>query len=234
MLVSALDSHPQIVCLGELFRRRILDRRGALQVLADIDEKFSDEVYRHTHQEAYLDAVFALHPDARFIGFKLMLPQNVELRDRLIADPAYRKILLYRDNILACYSSERIAKATGQGVAERDADVMTATIPFERKRFERYMQRRNALYDETRRLLGRCGSDVLEIEYRQAATGEGMKRVVGFIGASPEIPLEAGTKKRNPSVIVDRFTEPVEVAAYLRKAGLEAWAVEQLAGGTRQ
>ncbi len=227
MLVSAFSSHPEIHCFGELFRRQSKSSSYGLEVLQDIPPKFSEERYRHTHASEYISAVFSTAKGASHVGFKLMLRQNIELRDALIIDQQFRKILLYRENILACFSSECIAKVTGQGVATRDVEVKAAKVAFDPKRFQRYWERRKRMYSDTRRLLQASGQDFYEIDYLTAATEVSMAGLVVFIGADPTVACLPDTKKRNPCNILERFTDPDKVSAYLGSIGREDWAIEE-------
>jgi hypothetical protein len=227
MLVSAFSSHPDIHCFGELFRRQSKNSSYGLEVLHDIHPEFSEEGYRHTHASEYISAVFSTAKGVSHVGFKLMLGQNIELRNALIFDEQFRKILLYRENILACFSSECIAKVTGQGVATGNVEVKTAKVAFDPKRFQRYRERRKRLYHDTRRLLQKSGQDFYEIDYLTAVTEVSMAGLVEFIGADSSVACLPDTKKRNPGNILERFTDPDEVSAYLESIGREGWAVEE-------
>lgn len=231
MLVSALNSHPEICCHGELFRRIRRERsllKGALKVLKKIDPAFSDDEQRFTRPAEYIDAVYALSGDSLTKGFKLMLLQHPEYCDTLIDDAAVRKIVLHRDNLLACYSSDRIAKVTGQGAAGRFAKVVTAKVPFKADQFERYIAKRRSAYDQVYRRLDAAGQTYLDVEYLDLVNGKGLSRVRDFLGVSPDHDLEVVTQKRNPSSLLDRFENPDVVDSYLRDHGLEHWRVEDV------
>jgi len=227
MLVSAFSSHPEIHCFGELFRRQSKNSSYGLEVLQDISPEFSEENYRHAHAPEYIRAVFSTAKGAGFVGFKLMLRQNIGVRNALILDKQFRKILLYRENILACFSSEKIAKVTGQGVAGRNVEVKTAKVAFDPERFQRYWERRKRLYSETRRLLQESGQDFYEIDYLTATAEASMAALVEFIGADSSVPCLPDTKKRNPANILDRFSDPDKVSAYLGSIDRDDWAYEE-------
>lgn len=226
MLVSALDTHPRIRCHGELFRRNASAAKGALRVLPSIDPFYMEEANRYARPKEYLAAVFALDPETDYIGFKQMLQQHVPLRNALIADPEVGKVLLYRENGLAAYSSDRIARVTGQGTVGRFGTVKTAKVPFKPKQFEAFQAKRARQYAVTRKRLAASGQDWLEVEYLEIARPEGIARVVAFLGADPQAELEVRTQKRNPSDILARFTNPRKVERYLAEHGLERWAHE--------
>lgn len=225
-LVSTLDSHPQIECFGEIFNRSPNEKSRLTTILPNLEMKYSDTVYRNTHYMDYINAIFELYIKMKFIGFKLMLTQNIKARDDLIKDANYKKIFLYRENELACYSSKLIAEETGQGSASviRGDVVRTAIVPFDTKEFASFCKRREYLYKETRQLLAQQDQEYIDIEYKDAITSEGTGRVIAFIGADLHFITELGTLKRNTSNIVERFTQPDEVMTYLKSIGKEEWA----------
>lgn len=226
MLVSALSSHPDIQCFSELFRRRTANSIHGLEVLNHIDEKFSSESYRFSHASEYLNAVYSTAVEVGYVGFKLMLRQNIELRDALIADELYRKILLYRENVLASFSSECIAKVTGQVIATGNDEIKTVKVEFDPEKFQRYRDRRSRLYSETRTLLQAAGQDFCEVEYLSAMTVATMKGLIGYIGADTSFQCSPKTVKRNPGNILQRFSNPTLVSSYLQSIGREYWENE--------
>jgi hypothetical protein len=230
MVVSALKTHPAVFCHGELFRP--LGAAGSAfaggRAIEFLDSKFHSEEYRRKHYAEFLEAIFGLDYDYDFVGFKLLLHHNPAARDLLIADPRCAKVLLYRDNLLACYSSHQIAGATGQGAAGRRAVVRTAKIEFRSAHFERYRRRREALYAETRTKLKSAGQPYLDISYLEACEPDGIPRILAAIGADPAVMLTTATQKRNPSDILARFSNPEAVEAWLRANGLEHWRYEQI------
>jgi len=227
MLVSVLDSHPQVRCHGELLRKRSNAREGEVGVARQLaDRRFRDHAYRQRRPLAFLKAVFALDPEPPFIGFKLMLSQSRRLRRRLIADESVRKVLLFRENLLAAHSSDLIAAATGQGTAAVGQPLQRAQVAFSPDAFEDFRQRRSRNESRLREELRASGQTFLELEYLDATTRDGQLRALEFIGADTALPFEAGTQKRNPSDILARFSNPETVAAHLASIGLERWARE--------
>gem|GEM_PF-1531663 len=226
MLVNALGTHPDIRCHGELMRRNVPDLRGALQIVKQLPEEFASEEYRHAHPYDYVATVFGLDRAAAFQGFKLMLRDNVPFRKQLIADPRFKKILLYRDNALAAYSSHKIARVTGQGIAGRFAEVKTAQVPFKEKEFERFMKNRKEAYKNTEKELKSGNVDFLKVEYTDMSSNYYFDNVLDFLDARPGISLIVHTQKRNTNNILDRFTNPERVIQYLKENNLENWSVE--------
>ncbi len=229
MLVSVLDSHPSIRCHGELFRRKNVKGVGALKVLSEIDDVYASEEYREQHYREYLDAVRSTEEDQNVLfGFKLMLNQAENARAEIVNDQAVKKVLLYRENALAVYASNLIARATGQGVAIVGREIKQAKVGFDEERFEKFLRNYVSRYEEVRnQLRKRPRSEWMELSYVNACKPEGIEKVLGFLGGNSKgIALSSKTAKRNSSVIVDRFSNPEIVKDHLKKIGRSEWAEE--------
>lgn len=218
MVVSALNSHPDIFCHRELFRSSSAATAG----LRGLDARFHDPAFREAHPEEYLEAIYGLGHEARFIGFKLLLSQHPVMRDRLIEDARYCKILLRRDNVLARYSSQRLLEATRAGsVAEG------GKVEFVERDFLKYRRYHNRFFDETRRRLEEARRPYFELSYAEACTSAGLSRVLTAIGADASVELRVGTVGGNSPDIVSRFSNPDAVENFLTRNHLEHWRSEE-------
>ena len=226
MLVSALASHPEVHCHGELFRKNKKHFKGAVKVIASLDERFHDENFQTSHWREYLDAVVEASDDVTAVGFKIMLNQHDDARHALISDNNYRKIFLKRENVLAVYSSNKVARETGQGTAGRFAEVRSAQVAFVPGEFENFMSKYEDRYQATEDELDNSGQTCLKTTYAAICKPEGTKDVLGFIGVDSSLPWGAKTKKRNSSMLVERFTNPDEVVGYLQQIGKSHWLQE--------
>ncbi len=226
MLVSVLRTHPEIACYGELFRKNRKQFTGSVKVFEDIDKRFQVEEYRHKNWQQLLDAVVCVSNEAKFVGFKLMVNQHPAARKALISDQAYKKILLERENVLAVYSSDKIARVTGQGSAGRFAEVKTARVEFDKLEFESFLQQYRARFLRAKKELEASGNSYLATTYARICTHRGLEEVMEFLGADKSSPWGILTKKRNPSDLLARFVNRADVEQYLRDTGLECWANE--------
>lgn len=223
MLVSALDSHPEIRCHGELFRRKNVRRIGPLKVLNQVGDDFKDDEARFADPQEFVERVFGLDKDVPFVGFKMMLLQHPEFCKVLIKDSSFKKVLLHRQNILACYSSELIAKVTGQGKALHGMEIKEAKVDFDKDRFLNYWIKRKNLYQKTRESLHKAGQAFIDVEYTSLVNGCGISAVTSFLGAKSDVEPEAKTKKRNPSNVLDRFNNPDDVVSFVAKNKRNYW-----------
>lgn len=220
MVVTALCSHPAIHCHGELFRHSD-DAIRHLRNVPTFDARFHDTSCRMDHPEEYLEAVFGIGYDAEFVGFKLLSQQHLDMRNRLITDPRYYKILLRRDNVLARYSSEILASSIRRGEA-----IMGDRIAFAEDKFMAFCRMHDQFYSETYARLKENGQPFFDISYIDACTPTGLNAIVHAIGADPSVELRITTRKRNSSHVVGRFSNPEDVEAYLARHGLEHWREE--------
>jgi hypothetical protein len=230
MLVSLLNRHPEIDCFGELMRAtpdwmRRDGYRGTLRSLKHVDPKYRDDAVRFASPRLFVDELMARRATRPIVGFKLMLTQHPQFMDELIADYEYAKILLYRANPLAAYSSGKIASMTGQGTAREGMEIRRAKVTFLEDDFRRYLELRDRLYKDVRQRLTASGPYV-EVEYLELANGTAAPRVIGFLRADISVKLQPRTIKRNSSNLLERFKNPDKVQATLAAMDAEHWALE--------
>ncbi|MGI9170150.1 MAG: sulfotransferase [Caulobacteraceae bacterium] len=227
-LRRSLDDHPDIACYGEIFQPR---RMVNLQGVAGIDEMPSKEE-RDADPIGYLDRFLSLFADG-FIGFKLLLAQSPEVMEE-VARRGYRLISLRRENALAKYSSTMIFKSM-KGTGERflrPANEGPAAVraTFSAAAFEQYRARDRQQWAAFEAVRDRYRPPCCDIEYAELAWGDGLDRVLDFLGASRRS-LDAGIVKQNSTDVISRFDNPRAVGAYLSSHGLDAWSHEGPPGG---
>ena len=226
MLVSALRTHPEIVCYGELFRKNKKEFKGPLKIIEELDPYFHDEKVQQEKWRDFLDEVAAKSLEFRFMGYKLMLNQNAVVLRGMINDPSCKKILLKRDNVLAVYSSEKIARVTGQGSAGRFAEVKTAKVEFVPSEFDSFESKYEQRYSQIEQELTQADPAYFKTTYTELCKPQGIKSVIAFIGADKLNKWKIPTKKRNTSNILDRFTNPEVLLEYLTLTSKQSWLLE--------
>ncbi len=232
LLVSLLDGHPQIACFGELLRRtpdwmRREGYRGALRILERTAPVFRDDRHRFAHPAAFVRAAFATRSqEARARGFKLQLGQHPDFLVRLVKDPEWKLLVLERANKLAVFSSGQIARQTGQGNARVGQAVERARVRFCADAFERFLRNDAAKWKRARTLVRKSGKEVLSLGYTALAREDTQERLFSFLGVDPTVRVRPRTQKRNPSAILERFSNPGEVRAFVEARGQTAWLEE--------
>jgi hypothetical protein len=229
MLGSALNSHPEIKFFGELLKRNPLaeiDYLDIQQLRKDADELIRN---RLSDPVSFVDTVLSTPTTAKAVGFKLMLGQNEMAVDHYIADRDVLKLLLHRDNMLAGYSSQVIARETGQGVAMKSDEVRKKKVSFVANDFERFRKRRQRLYERARQRLEATNQSYCELEYRDTVHGAGLAKAIAFLGLDPSGHYPPQTRKRNTSLVLERFSNPDEAANYIKQMGRQEWLEDELA-----
>ena len=233
MLVSMLDSHPEIKCFGELMRitpewMKQKGYRGALRVLEKVPEHYKEARYRFDYPEAFVQEAFATAPNRSFYGFKLHINQHTEYMKRLIHDPKWKIVILQRENKLAQFSSSKIAEITGQGNAPKGTKIKQATAQFDSREFKSFLARMQKEWNRVWEEIDSAGRDYFYIPYTNLASQSALQNLFQFLGADPAFDVEAGTEKRNPSNILARFSNQEEAASALEEMGRTEWSEEKL------
>ena len=216
-LVQALEAHPHVACLGEIFNAH----GGALRRLGLLSEQMMTKLA--TEPLVYLEDLseaWSRRPDAKPVfGFKMMLHHDPRVIDHLVGDSSWRVILLRRENVLAQWSSLQIAKLTGEwsnkgknkraatGVAEP-----TMRIQFDPHVFEMYCKKLDGRYASiTRRVAGHALFEV-STETIDARRDE----MLAFLGADPKLaePSPGTGERQNSSTLDERFENRAEVQRY--------------------
>ncbi|WP_374565944.1 hypothetical protein [Ideonella sp.] len=223
-LVQALETHPKVACLGEIFNLN----GGAMRKLGIMSRRTLDRAsnepldYLNELMEAWSN-----RPQAKPVfGFKMMLHHDPRVIDYLLADPSWKMILLRRENVLAQWSSLQIAKITGEwgskakkkraaaGITEPE----TPPIEFKSRVFEAYCNRLNARYDSIQRRVAKHSLFEVTTETIDARRDE----ILAFLGVDPRQapPAPGRGERQNTTSLEDRFTNSDEVHRYAAANGL--------------
>ena len=222
-LVKLLDSHPNLICFGEIFRNFY----DVKHFFPELENTFANVNTRIEHYDQFLDAIHAKVLPSGKAGwsFKLMPFQVVDCLSSILANKIDKVIILRRDNQLAQFSSDLIAAETGQGVACKDSEVKTAQVHFSPREFDHFCKNVDSNYDRVFEILKYLNKPVLEIEYMELQDKDLHKRLSTFLEVE-HVPLQSGHKKRNSPIVIDRFSNYNAVRDYLFKKGLNKFAVE--------
>src|SRR5580704_6853228 len=124
-LVNKLGAHPEILCNGNVFHPKNV---WVFWPEADLSREVKEGLLelRRTDPHGLLDRVFTTDYGRPHVGFKIFQNQNDEILDKLIQDGSVRKIVLYRKNVLANFSSKIAARKTGKFGAREGEDAVEA------------------------------------------------------------------------------------------------------------
>src|SRR5215469_16377205 len=120
-LVNVLSGHPDIFTNGNVFDARKPKLVYVLWPDKTAATKLELSELRRTAPLEFLERIFSTGYGRAHVGFKIFSGENDEILDQLIKDSTVRKIVLYRRNLLACFSSHLVAASTGKYSARDEA-----------------------------------------------------------------------------------------------------------------
>ena len=222
-LVQALAQQPQITAHNELFHERTVYRADTTHT----DDRTLTR--RNADPIAYLQ--HTLHTSATPVtGFKHLLFYDETITDYIVSGEMHL-ILLERENVLAQYSSLKIAHQTGQWTLTSDQKpAPVQPIPWDEADFETYRQQYQTTYQRLRERLAARSAPGLHVYYRHLFTSRQIQTIQTFLGVddaiSASIDDSTTTRQQNTSQITERFAEPQAVREYLTRTGRTAWTHE--------
>ena len=226
--IDLLNSHPDITCHREAFHPH------AVYLL----EGTADELLEDRNRDplGFLEKLFKTCQTPA-CGFKIFMGHDKAVLESVLSDKSIRKIILYRANYLAVYSSEKIAEAencyviVNEKTARIDQAAYDSTRKGEKAIFDKseFNVRHRAYQEHYRRsvdTLNSTGQAYLFMTYEDFLNESFFRRVFPFLGLSQPAVLETRMSKMNASDILSRFSNPEEVRAHLLEIGRLNWTHE--------
>ena len=222
-LISLLNSHPAIVCHGELFHgvaiysklRRWPELSTADKFVALLARNIAPRRFLNDHISQSRDA----WPRANAIGFK-HFPFNSRRVLRYISrSQAYEVIYLKRNNTVLQYASDRTARKTNIWLskASRRHYRKAESVRFSMRDFSRYVARLDH-YDKVVRSALR-GKSFLEIAYEDM---DPLLPVIQERLGVEALKLRSRMQKQGPDDWVERFSNPDRVLKALKSTKFAA------------
>ncbi|QPC82187.1 hypothetical protein G4Y79_21265 [Phototrophicus methaneseepsis] len=227
-LVHGLSQHPMITAHNELFHERAI-------FLAD-DEIWDEAVLHGRDQDraAFLEQTLA-RAQTPLIGFKHLLFYDEDIINYVLQDARFKIILLERANILAQYSSFKIAHQTNQWTLKQgEVPAQAEKLPWDEVDFASYVTTYQEAYAQLQQAIRAAKGDQadgnwLHLHYTDLLNVATFSHIFDFLGVGPH-PVQMGfIRRQNSAHTVARFQQPEQVHAYLQKQGLLAWEWEGLA-----
>lgn len=212
MVIAALRKHPNIVAFGELFVMNRIgfnmagydNQSGKLQYLRDrLTAEFLDR---------YIFSPYSI--DTHAVGFKLFPEQASkrkyqQLRDWLASNKDVKIILLSRRNLLATYTSLRMARLTGKYGINDPAERSKATLTIDYSRCLEEFEKRKRNHEDILELTK--GHDVLEVCYEDMISDmdQYFAKCQEFLGVDIHpLPIEKVKQEVRPlSEVIDNYAE---------------------------
>ena len=221
-----LHAQDDIFCNGEVFHRK---KAYLSWPERDLTETVQAELETlRAKPKQLIERVYSMSYGRAHVGFKLLLYHAPEALDALVADPNVKKVLLFRQNAMASYASDRVANETQTWQIE--AGKKLPSIPkvrFDEKDFQRFWRRRSNAYRRVAKKLTDSGQPFHMIHYEEISEPVFLASLLCFIGAN------AGTARYNAPLqkigstdVVSRFANPDEVLHFLSSNDLLHWTHE--------
>jgi LPS sulfotransferase NodH len=230
-LVSLLSAHPDILCNGNSLHPKHMwlswpKKDLTKSVKAELAE------LRERDPNAFLERLYTAGFGRSHVGLKIFDKQNNAALRKLLANSEIRKILLYRKNVLANYSSRLAARSNNEWSVKEGRPVSPPpAVRFDEEEFIRFHDRYVSFYQDVLGRLSHHRQPFHFIEYLDINEPFLFAGLVSFIGADPAkldspAPLRARQAKQNSPDIVSRFLNASDVVNFLERYGLEHWSRE--------
>ncbi|GEM_PF-1046454 len=227
--IDLLICHQEVTCHREVFHRDTVYLHGGAR--DDLLER------RERDPVAFLQELYDSSP-TRACGFKIFGEHNSAVLDNVLHDPTIKKIILYRPNYLAVYSSERIAEAEKNYLIKEDDNKISIDAcaydssrtsekaPFDQTEFNHRWSAYQEHYKYAIDVLNESGQNYLFTTYEDFVNESLFRRVFTFLGLSQPVEVNSRVRKQNTSDILSRFLNPEDALAYIEGIGRINWANE--------
>lgn len=228
LVIQVANASPEVTAFYELMHPKQLLIHGA--------ERNDLIPERDGAPMKFLNNLFAAE-DSSCVGFKLFDGHNDAVLKNAIQSPHWHKMVLFRENFLAVYSSNLISMkknvwssssqaAAKLGQVDTNQNTWTETVTFDAEDFDARHRRYLAWYRRATDMLNEHNMPYLFLRYSELLSEPLVRRVFSFLGVSQPAEIQISIQKNNTSIIVDRFENQEEVMRHLEKIGKIDWAYE--------
>ena len=233
-LVSVLSGHPELLVNGNVFDDHAAGRLYVFWQKEQLTRELKAELIslRKRDPEAFLEEIFRTTHGRAHVGFKMFKGENDQMLDRIVDDPAIRKVVLYRRNVLANFSSALVARRTGKySLREGKESGSVPRVKFKPGRFMKFHNRYTEFFGGIVDRLNASGQNFYFVNYEDINEPRVLGGLINFVGANAakSISRESQFKrqvKQNSFDILSRFANPEEVERFLRECNLLHWLHE--------
>jgi len=226
LLCDVLGSSPQITCLYEALNEKV-EQYG---------EPATDELkaLRQSDVDEFVTRIVG-RSERPIFGFKIFPGHADDWLNRALLDPDWKKIVLYRQNVMAVHSSYLIARARGVWSdtaghrplrPDETGHAHDHKLPFNPGAFDNFRRIYQSFYSSWLSRLAQSGQHYCYIEYNTMRNPRLLARVFAFLGAKPILDLQAATMKSGAMQLPSRYDNPEAVRAHLEKIGRLDWQAE--------
>lgn len=227
-LVAQLQAQPDVWCHGEVLQ---IDHVYVNGPTADWNKKLrtlEEELLelRRVDTCAFFDRIFSLNYGRDHVGFKALFGkrQDWALTQSVVEDKKLTKIVLYRENVLATYSSHSLAVLNGAWNGWRMSISERALVAFSAQEFSQYLKNYRERYRSIFATL--CDQRHFVLRYDELNEPVRLAALLQYLGTRTNVmPIKSPSVRGSPDIL-SRFSNPEVAEAYLREHGLMHWAYE--------
>jgi hypothetical protein len=229
--VTLLSTHPDILCSGNSLHPKHVWLSWPKNDLGPSVKAELAEL-RERDPDAFLERLYTAGFGRSHVGFKIFNRQNNAALRKLLANPEVRKIVLYRNNVLANFASALAARSNSEWSVKQGRPAAPAqAVRFDEEEFISFHDKYVSFYQDVFGCLTRYRQPFHFIEYLDINEPLLFAGVVSFIGADPAkldspAPLRARQAKQNSPDILSRFLNSSDVVSFLERYGLQHWSRE--------
>lgn len=232
--VNLLSGHPDVFMNGNIFDARQPNRLYVFWPKDILTREVRQELIglRAHDPWAFLERIYETPYGRKVVGFKIFNHENDEILRRILMDGSIAKIVLFRRNVLANYSSALVARLTGQyGAKKGSIKAKTPKVRFDARKFVRFHDRYVGFFASVMDTLARERQKFHFITYEDVNEPRLLTGAAGFLGldTTKEFSSELQIRdqiKQNSSDILSRFANRRRVEQFLSQNGLLHWAHE--------
>jgi hypothetical protein len=214
-LCQLLNSHPSILCHGELFNPSHFGWTGSDAAKAALASSWTAAA-RDEDPAAFVESVFADHRGHEAVGFKLLNWHQPGLLWDLARQPRVHKIILRRENRVRAYVSRTRAGLTGW-YADRIYDHLQVRL--EPEELLAFANRYDRFYAEMR--AATPGSPTMFVSYEHLGEPATQSALVAFLGVrSSDLPLSATIRRQSSGSLRGAITNFDELRVALAGTSL--------------
>lgn len=168
-------------------------------------------------------------------GFKIFPGHADEWLEGVLGDSSWRKIVLYRENVLAVHSSRKIAAARGKWSdtaqkvpleAENSDHAIDDQTEFDVRKFDNFRLRYQKPYSDWLDRLANSNQEFCFLEYGMLRNPRILSSVFAFLDSCQPKSYASDIVKTSSTDIISRFTNPDDVRAYLADISRLNWQAE--------
>ena len=226
LLTNVLNASGDVRCLFELLNPNV-------QQYGEPATPHLKEL-RRNDTAAFVDRIAGANVKPVF-GFKIFPEHADTWLEGALDDPSWKKIVLYRENVLAVYSSRRIADARGKWsdtgakvelAADNSDHAIEDQTEFDARKFEKFRARYQAPYSDWLARLAETRQGFCFLEYGMLRNSKILASAFSFLGARPPAAFASNIVKTSSTDILSRFTNADEVRSYLAEIARLDWQAE--------